>query len=93
MTTATDNAQRFPRGRFILFHLGAVLLSATAGLFTGIAPLTLIVALAPLLGMRKAGRADRRTLALSTTLAVLLVACGYGLLLLTFVTGLGKGRV
>jgi hypothetical protein len=89
----TASTQRFPRGRFILFHLGAVVLTATAGVFTGIAPLTLIVALAPLLGMRKAGRDDRRTLALSTALEVLLVACGYGLLLLTFVTGLGKGRV
>jgi hypothetical protein len=90
---AGDGARRFPRGRFILFHLGAVVLTAAAGVFTGIAPLTLIVALAPLLGMRKAGRADKRTLALSTALAVLLVACGYGLLLLAFVTGLGKGRV
>ena len=91
--SAPAGMRRLPRGRFILFHLSAVLLTATAGVFTGIAPLTLIVALAPLLGMRKVGRADRRTLALSTTLAVLLVACGYGLLLLTFVTGLGEGRV
>jgi predicted metal-binding membrane protein len=91
--STTNGAQRFPRGRFILFHLGAVVLTATAGVFTGIAPLTLIVALTPLLGMRKAGRDDRRTLALSTALAVLLVACGYALLLLMFVTGLGKGRV
>lgn len=91
--SAGDGARRFPRGRFILFHLGAVLLTATAGVFTGIAPLTLIVALAPLLGMRKAGRADRRTLALSTALAVVLVACGYTLLLLALVMRLGEGRV
>jgi predicted metal-binding membrane protein len=92
MNTA-GSARRLPRGRFILFHLGAVVLTATAGVFTGIAPLTLIVALAPLLGMRKAGRRDKGTLALSTALAVLLVACGYALFLLMFVTGLGKGRV
>nr|WP_314547261.1 hypothetical protein [uncultured Massilia sp.] len=93
MSTTTDGVQRFPRGRFILFHLGAVILTATAGVFTGIAPLTLIVALAPMLGMRKAGRADRRTLALSTALAVLLVACGYALMLLALVMRLGEGRV
>ena len=91
--SAADGAQRYPRGRFVLFHLGAVVLTAIAGVFTGIAPLTLIVALAPLLGMRKAGGQDRRTLALSTALAVLLVACGYALFLLAFVTGLGKDRV
>lgn len=91
--SAADSVRRLPRGRFILLHLGAVVLTATAGVFTGIAPLTLIVALAPLLGIRRAGRDDKRTVAISTALAVLLVVCGYALFLLLFVMGLGKGRV
>jgi len=45
-----------------------------------------------LLAVPKAGREDRKTFILSTVLALLLMACVYGLGLLLFVMSLGSAN-
>ncbi|QJD99547.1 hypothetical protein HH212_05510 [Massilia forsythiae] len=89
---AIDKPSSRPRGRFILQHLAAVVLGGILGYVLGLHPLALLIAVAPLLAVRGAGRRDRTTFMISVALALLLVVCAVGLSLLLVVFSLGRGN-
>lgn len=90
--TNPGQPRRFSRSAFILKHLASVIAAGILGYVTAIYPLLFLAAIAPLLAVPKAGREDRKTFILSTVLALLLMACVYGLGLLLFVMSLGSAN-
>lgn len=89
---AADKPSSRPRGRFILQHLAAVVLGGIVGYVLGLQPMALLIAVAPLLAMRGAGRRDRTTFMISVALAILLIVCAVGFSLLLIAISLGNGN-
>jgi len=80
------------RGRFILKHLGLTAIVGFISFMLNAYFIALLLAIAPLFALPKADKKDRATFALSTLLALVLLAGVYALTLLLFVIALGNGN-
>ena len=80
------------RGRFILKHLGLTAIVGFISFMLNAYFIALLLAIAPLFALPKANKKDRATFALSTLLALVLLAGVYALTLLLFVMALGHGN-
>ncbi len=92
MQAAPDQSQPVHRGRFILKHLGLTAIVGFISFMLSAYFITLLLAIAPLFAIPKANKTDRATYAISTLLALVMLACVFGLTLLLFVMALGNGN-
>lgn len=92
MQSAPGQSQSVQRGRFILKHLGLTAIVGFISFMLNAYFIALLLAIAPLFAIPKANKKDRATYAISTLLALVLLACVFGLTLLLFVVALGNGN-